>query len=176
MLDLPFPPRRSHIRAFWWTLIFFLALLLALLARLIELPGVIITGGLVIAVVAVSGVIWERIPAFCYRLWFHANKRFALGAQLYVAALIHFLVFSSAPKAQIELKLNDTQGSMWRPYPIRSPESARAHEGWVGQFLENTRMPERRWWLFLLPLLLMLALFRAGQASDVMPENIYTLF
>jgi hypothetical protein len=37
-------------------------------------------------------------------------------------------------------------------------------------------MPGRRWWLFLLPLLLTLALFRAGQASEAMPENIYTLF
>jgi hypothetical protein len=99
MLDLPFPPRRSHIRAFWWTLIFFLALLLALLARLIELPGVIITGGLVIAVVAVSGVIWERIPAFCYRLWFHANKRFALGAQTLCCSAHSFPCFFLCTKS-----------------------------------------------------------------------------
>lgn len=176
MLDVPFPPRRSHIRAFWWTFMLFLALLLIVLTLMTGWPGTIISAGVPLAGLLISGAIGDRVPSFFYRLWFHANKRFALAAQTYVAALIHFLVFTSAPRAHTELQLEDKHASMWRPYPMRPMTSGRNQQGWITQFLDNTRIPERRWWLFLLPLLLTLSLFRAGQAADAMPENIYTLF
>lgn len=180
MLELPFPPRRSHLIAFWWTLTLFMGLVLLFAAQLMASPmGTIGVGGAALVVLLVSGLIWKQIPAFVYRVWFSANKRFARVAQVYVASLIHFVVFTTAKSADSALQLSEVKGSMWRTYPARSTKpggAARSRHSWVAEFLQNAKTPERRWWLFLLPLLLVLALFRSGKESSEMPENIYTLF
>jgi len=148
-------------------------------AHMLASPVVIGFAGPTLVLLLLAGLIWRQIPTVVYRFWFAANKRFARVAQLYIAALIHFVVFTAAKGADTALQLSEVNGSMWRSHPARSAELGqpeRNSQGWVAEFLRNAKTPERRWWLFLLPLLLLLASFRSGKASDEVPENIYTLF
>ena len=179
MLELPFPPRRSHLHAFWWTLMLITGLVVLFSAHVLASPVIVGFGGSFLVVLLVAGLIWKQIPDFVYRAWFYAQKGFARVAQIYVAALIFFVVITTAKGADGALQISGASGSMWRTYPARltkPKEPMGSGQGWVAEFLHNARTPDRRWWLFLLPLLIVLALFRSGSASGQTPENIYTLF
>jgi hypothetical protein len=107
------------------------------------------------------------------------NKGFARLAQTYVASLIFFVVITTAEGADSACNCRGQTGRCGGPTlrgSSKPDEPVGSKQGWVAEFLHNARTPERRWWLFLLPLLIVLALFQSGKASSQTPENIYTLF
>jgi hypothetical protein len=180
MLALPFPPRRSHLRAFRLGVTIASAVGLFLVCRALGWSAAWLIALAIAAGVYLVGWVWSGLSLRLYRLWNRAAGRVGALARVWLVALLHYAVLSLSRSDGTELNIHHPGGSLWQAYHTGAshlsfgPDS---RAGWVSQFVREAWRPGRRWWLLLLPLFLLLSLFTVDEdRREVVPENIYTLF
>jgi len=180
MLILPYPPRRSHLLGFWIGLYALFLLVLFFISVLVGRSsglGVILFG--LTATFAV-GLFWRPLSMLGYRLWNAAAVRLARFGNLYVGALLHFMVLPLMGARYPEFSPSDSGNTMWGRYRtsslVRNAKTP-ADTGWTREFINSGERLDRSVWWPVMPILMVLSVFEARKtmAKDL-PENNYTLF
>lgn len=179
MTTLPFPPRRSHLRAFWLGLhgpAFAAGALLALNSGT-QRAGIALA--IVLAATLAAGLRWSEIVLAAYRAWHRAGKAVARIGQWWTLAVTYYLLFAITGRAGARVDLAPPSGSMWTPYGSGDTTGDGVREpavGWVGRFVREAGGPRRAWWLAVLPSLVIVSLFTNDAPDEDVPSNIYTLY
>jgi hypothetical protein len=178
-MTLPFPPRRSHLTAFWLGLhvaAFAVAGLLALglgAPRAALAVALLLTGTLALGLGRRDSV----LPA--YRAWNKAAGVIARIGQGWILAVTYYLALTAIGRTGSRLDLASSPGSMWRPYGAGHASgngTAEPRAGWARRLAHEARSRDRAWWIGVLPLLMILSLFASDSGDEDIPSNIYTLY
>ena len=179
MFDLPFPPRRSHLTAFWLGMnAVVMAGLLVLLTALGAQNGIRIFLGILV-VVLIAGFAWKPPVLFLYRIWRKGNAIVVRAVRWWVLTVMYFVVFPVVGRGGTRLNTEAAGHTSWRAYEPGSGSEGGTREArmtWLRRVLGETRDMERAWWLPLLPFVLLISLLYAGEKEEEVPSNIYTLY
>lgn len=177
---LPFPPRRSHLRAFWLALNLAAAVACSLAFVALQIPKSVPTMLAFLGAVAAAGLAWQDGPVWLYRAWNRVARSLGRMGQWWVLAVTYYLVLSATGRRGSRLDFAAPSGSMWKPFGFASNgvthHNGAYGRGWLHSLLDQARAPERIWWLGVVPFLVLLSLFPRQAGSDEMPANTYTLF
>lgn len=179
MTTLPFPPRRSHLRAFWLGLHGVALAASALVALGLGMGRAGVALAVFFAVTLAAGLRWSEGPLALYRAWHRTGKAVARIGQWWTLAVTYYLLFAVTGRAGARLDLGPPSGSTWQPYASGDATGNGTREpagGWVGRFVREARHPRRTWWLAVLPCLVILSLFTDDARGEDVPSNIYTLY
>jgi hypothetical protein len=179
MFDLPYPPRRSHLTAFWLGMnAMVMAGLLLLLAALGAQDGIRIFLGTLV-VVLIAGLAWKPPVLLLYRIWRKGTGIVVDGVRWWVLTVMYFVVFPVVGRGGTRLNTEAAGQAGWRDYEPGSGSDGGTREArmtWLRRVLGETRDRERSWWLPLLPFVLLVSLLHTGEKAEEVPSNIYTLY
>jgi hypothetical protein len=179
VMTLPFPPRRSHLSAFWLALNLGSILASSGLALGLGFHQGIVALPVAFIATAAIGLIWRDGPLFLYRVWNKAAQTVARVGQWWVLAVTYYLVLSVTARGGSRLDLVRRTGSMWKAYGDGNGTrnvTGGTRRGWASRFAREARGRERAWWISVLPLLLVVSLFGLDSKDEDVPSNIYTLY
>ena len=178
-MTLPFPPRRSHLTAFWLGLHAAAFVAAGLLGLGLGTPRVAVVVALLLTGTLALGLGWGDSVLLAYRAWNKAAGVIARIGQGWILAVTYYLVLTPIGRAGSRLDLASSPGSTWRPYGAGHASgngTAEPRAGWARRLAREARGRDRAWWLGVLPLLLIMSLFASGSGDEDIPSNIYTLY
>ena len=179
VMTLPFPPRRSHLTAFWLGLHAAAFVAAGLLGLGLGIPGAALGIAVLLAGTLALGLIRRDTVLFFYRAWNKAAQVVARLGQGWILAVTYYLVLTPIGRAGSRLDLASSPGSMWRPYRAGHASAngtAEPRAGWARRLAREARGRDRAWWIGVLPLLVILSLFASRSGDEDVPSNIYTLY
>jgi hypothetical protein len=180
MLTLPFPPRRSHLTAFWLGLNAMAAVVLFLLALALGTRAAVVVVPVLVATSIAVGSVWREPVLFFYRAWRKLSRIVIRSAQWWVSAVVYFGVLPLVGRAGTRLEIHPGVSPRWQEYepgtdPYQGADDGSA-PGAFRRLRAAARAPERAWWLPLLPLFAALSFLHGEAQEEDLPSNIYTLY
>jgi hypothetical protein len=187
MITLPAPPRRAHLRSFWFALCTMLGTSATVCMYILALPHPLaIPAVTVVCLVAVGLVMTEWIRPL-YGAWNRGARLVARGARLLLMGICFFIVFAAVglAGARFGRAVSMSPASSWvrrrtedgeedlSPFAAKSNGSMRMK--WTKAYFHWARSTGNLWAVVLLPFLSLLSLL-AEDEDDTLPAYVYTLF
>jgi hypothetical protein len=188
MITLLSRPRRAWLMSFWLAISVCSGVLIGLVSALLISLQWFALGGIPVAVLACTGLLWRRAIRRAYAVWNRLALNFGRAAQLLLMGICFYIIFVAVGRTGSALRLAHPSptASLWvsrgtlAPSAYVSQYGARdgvsLQKGWIATFLSWAVRSGNWWALSLLPFLILLSALQIDEEKSTFPANIYTLF
>jgi hypothetical protein len=188
MITLPSRPRRAWLVSFWLAISVCSGLLIGLLSALLIAPRWVGLGGILMLVLACTGLLRRRVIRRAYAVWNRLALSFGRAAQLVLMGICFYIIFVAVGRTGSALRLAHPSptASLWVPRGTLAPsayvsqygarDGASLQQGWIATFLSWAVRSGNWWALSLLPFFILLSALQIDEKKGTFPANIYTLF
>jgi hypothetical protein len=188
MITLPSRPRRAWLMGFWLAISVCSGLLIGLLLALLIAPQWFGLGGILMLVLACTGLLRRQAIRRAYAVWNRLAHYFSRTVQLLLMGICFYIIFVAVGRTGSTLRLAHPPPttSLWAPrgtlassayvsqYGAR--DGASLQKGWIATFLSWAVRSGNLWALSLLPFFILLSALQIDQEKNTFPASIYTLF